>query len=381
MLGRSYGKAAAGAFLRTRDESLLSVLPGCEKAVGAYKEASEFVKQFGRAILPVSTRRSCRAPYALSPLRSLQLMHLLLRQRTLRTRAAKQHEVSPANCITTCPMILAATRRLNPAPYLDPTCVSLEIVPLLPGHQYCQLLSMFQPSVSIPDTSVNYSAESISKRQRHFVGLPKTHFWLDGIKRRWRRERRRRKIGRAYDMALEIARVLPDKSRVLDVGCGNGFIAHHLSAMLNAKAIGIDLEARTEAAIDYRQFDGQRFPVPDQSVDAVLLCYVLHHAQDINILMQELRRVLSFGGQAIIYEDIPAVWWDRFVCWTHNLKWRKRTGPSTFRNESEWRILFNSAGFDVLNERQLSRCRNLTHPVRRRFYVLKLKGALIGYSD
>ena len=270
-----------------------------------------------------------------------------------------------------CPMILAATRRLNPAPYLVATSVSLEIVMLLIGHQYCQLLSMFQPSVSISGTSANYSTESIGKRQRRSLEAPKTHLWLDGIQRRWRRERRRRQVGRAYDMALEIARVLPVKSRVLDVGCGNGFIAHHLSAMLNSKAIGIDLDARTEAAIDYRQFDGKRFPVADRSVDAVLLCYVLHHAQDIRILMKELHRVLSFGGQAVIYEDIPSLWWDRFVCWTHNLKWRKRTGPCTFRNESEWRILFNSAGFDILTERPLSRCRNLTHPVRRRFYVLK----------
>jgi SAM-dependent methyltransferase len=281
-------------------------------------------------------------------------------------------------------MILAATRRLNPAPYLDRASLSFEIIALLIRHWYCHSLSMLQPSLSISETPTNYAAEStgsIRKHQRRFFDLPGTDVWRDGIKRRWLRERRRRKIGRAYDMALEIARVLPVKSRVLDVGCGNGFIAHHLSAMLNAKTIGTDLDARTEAAIDYRRFDGQQFPVPDQSVDAVLLCYVLHHAQDINILMQELRRVLSFGGQAIIYEDIPAVWWDRFVCWTHNLKWRKRTGPCTFRNESEWRILFNSAGFDVLNERPLSRCRNLTHPVRRRFYVLKRTRARIAYSD
>ena len=252
--------------------------------------------------------------------------------------------------------------------------VSLEIVNLFIRHQYCQLLCVLLPSLSISETSANYSAEpagSIAKRQRRFLIAPKTHLWLDGIQRRWRRERRRRKVGRAYDMALEIARVLPIKSRVLDVGCGNGFIAHHLSAMLNAKAIGIDLDARTEAAIDYRQFDGKQFPVADRSVDAVLLCYVLHHAQDLNILMKELRRVLSFGGQAVIYEDIPAAWWDRFICWTHNLKWRKRTGVCTFRNESDWRALFNSAGFDVLTERSLSRCRNLAHPVRRRFFVLK----------
>src|ERR1044071_5143135 len=102
-----------------------------------------------------------------------------------------------------------------------------------------------------------------------------------GIKRRWLRERRRRKVGRAYDMALEIARVLPPGTEVLDVGCGNGFIAHHLSAMLGASVVGVDVGADTDARIDYRRYDGAHIPLADNSVDAVLLCYVLHHVQDV----------------------------------------------------------------------------------------------------
>ena len=193
---------------------------------------------------------------------------------------------------------------------------------------------------------------------------------ISGLKRRWARERRRRKIGRAYDMALEIARVIPVGAEVLDVGCGNGFIAHHLSAMLGSGVIGIDLGSRVDAAIDYRQYDGARFPAPDSSCDAVTLCYVLHHAQDVKLMLNEMRRVLRAGGLAVIYEDIPRSWWDKGVCWIHNRQWRGRTGSCTFRLESEWRELFNSYGFEVVTERQLSRWRNLTHPVRRQFYVL-----------
>lgn len=174
-------------------------------------------------------------------------------------------------------------------------------------------------------------------------------------------------------MALEIARFIPADSRILDVGCGNGFIAHQLSSLTGQNVIGIDLYPTTEASIDYRQFDSRDFPVADGAVDAVLLCYVLHHAQDLDTIMGELRRVLSEGGLAVVYEDVPAAPWDRFVCWAHNLKWRKRTGPCTFRSASEWRVEFNSAGFEIVNERRLARWRNLAHPVSRMFYVLKLK--------
>ena len=232
---------------------------------------------------------------------------------------------------------------------------------------------MFQPSVSISPRQTPYADDTIAPRAETVFNIParRPRILLDGLQRRWHRERRRRKVGRAYDMALEIARLIPTNSRVLDVGCGNGFIAHHLAAAAEANVIGIDLEAATEAGINYRQFDGKHFPVANKSVDAVLLCYVLHHAQDIDMVMSELERVLNDGGVAVVYEDIPVAWWDRFICWTHNLKWRNRTGPCTFRSDHEWRALFNLKGFEIVTERVLSRWRNLTHPVSRRLYLLK----------
>ena len=148
-----------------------------------------------------------------------------------------------------------------------------------------------------------------------------------GIRRRWARERRRRKVGRAYDMALEIARVIPRGAEVLDVGCGNGFISHHLSAILGTRVFGIDVAKTTEAPIDYRCYDGLGFPVRDGSFDAVLLCYVLHHAQEVSVVLSELRRVLRAGGLAVVYEDIPRTRWDRAVCWIHNRQWRNPLYP------------------------------------------------------
>src|SRR4051812_5323584 len=192
-----------------------------------------------------------------------------------------------------------------------------------------------------------------------------------GLQRRLTRERRRRRVGRAYDMALEMARLIPPGAEVLDVGCGNGFIALHLSALIGRRVIGIDVAAAAEAAIEYRGYDGRNIPAPDNSVDAVLLCYVLHHAQDTRAVLSEVARVLRAGGTAIIYEDIPRTWWDKGVCWIHNRQWRDRTGPCTFRNEAEWRALFQSCEFDLMNQRRLSRWRNLVHPVQRVTFVLR----------
>ena len=197
---------------------------------------------------------------------------------------------------------------------------------------------------------------------------------VGGVQRRWRRERRRRLVGRSYDMASELARVLPQRSSVLDVGCGSGFIAHHLSALLGARVAGIDVRKSVDAPIDYAAFDGVHFPAADESFDAVLLCYVLHHAQDQPAFLREVLRVLRGGGLVVVYEDIPEAAWDSTACRVHDRTWRARTGPCTFRLWEEWRHVFTSAGFEVVSVRRLSRWRNLAHPVRRGLYVLRAPG-------
>jgi len=230
------------------------------------------------------------------------------------------------------------------------------------------------PQLRLSQSSTPYSVGRVVTRPRTVFDFTLGPLLTVGnaVKRRWLRERRRRKVGRAYDMALEIARVIPRGSEVLDVGCGNGYIAHHLAAMLGTNVVGIDVAPSTEAAIDYRRYEGREFPAANASFDAIVLSYVLHHAQDVHSMLGEIKRVLRPGGVAVIYEDIPETLWDRFICWTHDRKWRKRTGACTFRGELDWRNVFEEAGFEVIRERQLARLRNLMHPVCRRFYLLTL---------
>ncbi len=290
-------------------------------------------------------------------------------------------------------MFLAAIGHRNLAPWESVTCFSFEnfredlasrllnvttmsqIIFRIQPHSIPEQLSSAQPrrplrlGGDLSDEEIFTAETQRTPRLRRELLVPV----VNGFIRRFKRERRRRKVGRAYDMALEIARVIPYGSEVLDVGCGNGFIAHHLSAMLGTSTMGIDLGNSAEAPIDYSPYAGARFPAPDKSFDAVLLCYVLHHAQDISVVLKEVRRVLRDGGLVVIYEDIPETWWDKGVCWIHNQQWRRRTGPCAFRQVSQWSDLFKSFGFEIVNERILSRGRNLTHPVCRRLFALELR--------
>ena len=172
-------------------------------------------------------------------------------------------------------------------------------------------------------------------------------------------------------MALEICRFLRSGATILDVGCGNGFIAHHLSGLLQTTVVGMDVAQNTSARINFVPYDGRHFPMRDRSVDAVLLCYVLHHAHDALLVLNEVRRVLKAGGLVIVYEDNPSSWWDRAVCWSHNKQWEGRTGPCTFQLRDDWRRIFALAGLRVVSQRRLSRWRNMAHPVSRNFFVLE----------
>jgi ubiquinone/menaquinone biosynthesis C-methylase UbiE len=194
------------------------------------------------------------------------------------------------------------------------------------------------------------------------------------IHRVYQRFLRRRRLGFAYDMAKEIAQYIPMGTNVVDIGCGNGFIAYHLGAMVRVPVMATDIVQAVAAPIDYRPFTGSRLPFPDHSFDVALFCYVLHHAPNAETLLAEARRVLRPQGRIIVYEDTPKSWIDRLLCWRHERQWLSRAGRCSFRADTGWRAVFARLGFTLLFGRSLSRFRDLSYPVSRSLYVLSADG-------
>lgn len=94
--------------------------------------------------------------------------------------------------------------------------------------------------------------------------------------------------------------------RVLDLGCGGGFMAEAL-ARRGASVTGVDPSAPALAAarrhageaglaIDYQQGSGERVPVAAGAVDVVVCVDVLEHVDDLGQVLDEVRRVLRPGG-------------------------------------------------------------------------------------
>jgi 2-polyprenyl-6-hydroxyphenyl methylase/3-demethylubiquinone-9 3-methyltransferase len=94
--------------------------------------------------------------------------------------------------------------------------------------------------------------------------------------------------------------------RVLDIGCGGGFLAEEFAA-LGCRVTGVDPSrasvhaARSHAAargldIDYQVGTGENLPVPDAAFDIACCCDVLEHVTDPGRVIGETARALKPGG-------------------------------------------------------------------------------------
>ncbi len=98
--------------------------------------------------------------------------------------------------------------------------------------------------------------------------------------------------------------------RVLDVGCGNGYVLSRY-ARKGADVTGVDLTAKAielsrrrfeleGLSGDFEQIDGVHLPYPDNEFDIVCSMGVLHHIPDPGPTVDEIYRVLKPGGKVII---------------------------------------------------------------------------------
>lgn len=97
---------------------------------------------------------------------------------------------------------------------------------------------------------------------------------------------------RVQMLARHFLRMLPDKGRILDVGCGDGLVDALIMRERHSVQIeGIDILVRPHTHITVTAFDGHTIPFPDNSFDTVMFVDVLHHVESPYLLLREAKRV------------------------------------------------------------------------------------------
>jgi SAM-dependent methyltransferase len=122
--------------------------------------------------------------------------------------------------------------------------------------------------------------------------------WQDEYLDRYYRSRPNYVDGTTEYWGLMRTHAAPD-SEVLELGCGPANRTSEFLADTFAAVDGLDIDEACHDNPSLRRayvYDGKRWPVADESYDAIVANYVLEHVEHPKDLLREIKRVLRPGG-------------------------------------------------------------------------------------
>ena len=143
--------------------------------------------------------------------------------------------------------------------------------------------------------------------------------------------------------------VLPQDAHVLDVGCGDGFLATKImNRRPDVQIKGIDVLIRPVNHIPVQEFNGEHIPLADDSVDVVMFVDVLHHTDDPLILPREACRV---ARKSVVIKDhtrngLFANSTLRFMDWVGNAHHGVAL-PYNYWSRSQWYEASEQLGLEI----------------------------------
>lgn len=143
---------------------------------------------------------------------------------------------------------------------------------------------------------------------------------------------------------------------ILDLGCGTGRFSESLAAHFDAQVIGVDPSKKmldqarvklVDRRVRYELGCGEAIPLPNDSIELIFMSMCFHHFNDQLLAARECRRVLRYGGVAVlrtgIRERIPSYPYFDFFPESHPIM------EDCLPTADFVREVFESAGFSSAN--------------------------------
>lgn len=171
-------------------------------------------------------------------------------------------------------------------------------------------------------------------------------------------------------MCRECFDFIKEDSQLLDLGCGSGIVGKEFGRFFNSEVLGLDIIDNRVIDIPFRRYDGNDLAfLKDNSFDAVLINYVLHHCQNPIELLKEAKRVSK--DIIVLYENIPEGLLSKLFCFFHGVSFacffQKNSNKGNFYTTKEWEEIFEKSGLKVIYSKKLSGLKLM----KERLYILK----------
>ena len=162
---------------------------------------------------------------------------------------------------------------------------------------------------------------------------------------------------------IQRQKIVPSASGViLEIGVGSGVNIPYYSNSNVKKLIGLDLQQdnwdqaykiakKSNISIDLLQGDGEELPIPNNSIDTVLITYTMCTIPNVLRTLAEIKRVLNSEGKLLFCEHGLAP--DKNVQkWQNKLNpiWKKCLGGCNLNRNIPELVLKSGFSFESINE-------------------------------
>ena len=162
---------------------------------------------------------------------------------------------------------------------------------------------------------------------------------------------------------IQRQKIVPSASGViLEIGVGSGVNIPYYSNSNVKKLIGLDLQQdnwdrtykvakKSNISIDLLQGDGEELPIPNNSIDTVLITYTMCTIPNVQRSLAEIKRVLNREGKLLFCEHGLAP--DKNVQkWQNKLNpiWKKCLGGCNLNRNIPELVLKSGFSFESISE-------------------------------